>query len=101
MPKDKAVAWNRLGNAYRKLNQYEQALEAFHKADELDRENSGFRDSMDEVTDGPTHPGSTSSRTPAQRGRRHRRAPIPNEPNLATSPAPRGSPRRTAADLRL
>lgn len=53
-PKDKAVAWNRLGNAYRKLNQYEQALEAFHRADELDRENAGFRDSLDEVTEGPT-----------------------------------------------
>jgi tetratricopeptide (TPR) repeat protein len=53
-PKDKAVAWNRLGNAYRKLNQYEQALEAFHKADELDRENSGFRDSLDEANAAPT-----------------------------------------------
>lgn len=53
-PKDKAVAWNRLGNAYRKLNQYEQALEAFHRADELDRENSGFRDSLDEVSAAPT-----------------------------------------------
>ncbi|MFH1183759.1 MAG: tetratricopeptide repeat protein [Chloroflexota bacterium] len=52
--KDKAVAWNRLGNAYRKLNQYEQALEAFHRADELDRENAGFHDSLDEVADGPT-----------------------------------------------
>lgn len=52
--KDKAVAWNRLGNAYRKLNQYEQALEAFHKADELDRENAGFRDSLDEVSASPT-----------------------------------------------
>jgi len=52
--KDRAVAWNRLGNAYRKLNQYEQALEAFHKADELDRDNAGFRDSLDEVAEGPT-----------------------------------------------
>ena len=52
-PKDKAVAWNRLGNAYRKLNQYEQALEAFHQADELDRENAGFRDDLDEVAAGP------------------------------------------------
>jgi tetratricopeptide (TPR) repeat protein len=53
-PRDKAVAWNRLGNAYRRLNQYEQALDAFHTADELDRDNSGFRDNMDDVTDGPT-----------------------------------------------
>jgi tetratricopeptide (TPR) repeat protein len=52
--KDKAVAWNRLGNAYRKLNQYEQALEAFHRADELDADNAGFRDSLDEVSEGPT-----------------------------------------------
>lgn len=53
-PKDKAVTWNRLGNAYRKLNQYEQALEAFHRADELDLDNAGFRDSLDEVAEGPT-----------------------------------------------
>ena len=53
-PKDRAVGWNRLGNAYRKLNEYEQALGAFHRADELDRENAGFRDNMDEVSGGPT-----------------------------------------------
>jgi len=52
--RDKAEAWNRLGNAYRKLNQYKQALDAFHKADELDRENAGFRDSLDEQISGPS-----------------------------------------------
>jgi tetratricopeptide (TPR) repeat protein len=52
--KDKAVAWNRLGNAYRKLNHYEKALEAFHKADELDKENGGFRDTLDEESEGPS-----------------------------------------------
>lgn len=51
--KDKAVAWNRLGNVYRKLNRYEEALDAFHQADELDMENAGFRDDLDEETDGP------------------------------------------------
>jgi len=49
--KDKAMAWNRLGNVYRKLNRYEDALDAFHKADELDAENSGFRDELDEKPD--------------------------------------------------
>ena len=52
--KDKAVAWNRLGNAYRKIDRYDAALEAFHKADELDRDNGGFRDNLDQVPDGPT-----------------------------------------------
>ncbi|HEY2982490.1 MAG TPA: tetratricopeptide repeat protein [Anaerolineales bacterium] len=52
--KDQAVAWNRLGNAYRKLDQYELALEAFQKADELDEENAGFRDALDEVAEGPS-----------------------------------------------
>ncbi len=52
--KDKAVAWNRLGNLHRKLNQYAEALEAFHQADELDRNNAGFRDDLDEVSEGPT-----------------------------------------------
>ncbi len=34
--KDKAICWNRLGNAYRKLNDYENAFIAFQKADQLD-----------------------------------------------------------------
>lgn len=52
--KDKAVAWNRLGNVYRKLNDYEHAVHAFQKADELDEENAGFRDELDEVSEGPS-----------------------------------------------
>ena len=52
--KDRAVAWNRLGNLYRKLNEYELAVGAFQKADELDQENAGFRDNLDNVPDGPT-----------------------------------------------
>lgn len=51
--KDKAVAWNRLGNAYRKLNNYALAMDAFTQADKLDSENAGFRDVLDDVSDGP------------------------------------------------
>ena len=46
--KDKAICWNRLGNAYRKLNNYEDAFLAFQKADQLDGENTGFNDKLDE-----------------------------------------------------
>ena len=46
--KEKAMVWNRIGNAYRKLNKYEDAFISFQKADELDSENTGFRDSLDE-----------------------------------------------------
>ena len=52
--KDKAVAWNRLGNAYRKLNDYENAFIAFQQADRLDNENTGFRDTLDELPEGAT-----------------------------------------------
>jgi tetratricopeptide (TPR) repeat protein len=52
--KDKAVSWNRLGNAYRKLNDYENAFLAFQKADELDSENTGFKDQLDETTESST-----------------------------------------------
>ena len=34
--KDKAVTWNRLGNVYRRLNDYEKAIAAYQRADELD-----------------------------------------------------------------
>lgn len=34
--KDKAVSWNRLGNAYRELNEYEDAIAAYQMADMLE-----------------------------------------------------------------
>ena len=34
--KDKAVTWNRLGDVYRRLNDYENAIAAYQRADELD-----------------------------------------------------------------
>jgi tetratricopeptide (TPR) repeat protein len=49
--KDKAVAWNRLGNAYRKLNDYQNAFLAFQNADALDSDNTGFHDQLDETTE--------------------------------------------------
>jgi len=52
--KDKAVSWNRLGNAYRKLNDYENAFLAFQRADQLDGENTGFHDQLDETTETST-----------------------------------------------
>src|SRR5258708_27052232 len=63
--KDQAVAWNRLGNAYRKTNDYELAVQAFQKADELDRENGGFRDELDDAPEAPT---STNATIPEDRG---------------------------------
>ena len=39
---------------YRKLNEYDLAVESFQNADGLDQENAGFRDSLDEVPDEPT-----------------------------------------------
>ncbi|MCZ2123193.1 MAG: tetratricopeptide repeat protein [Anaerolineales bacterium] len=48
-PKDKAMSWNRLGNVYRKLNNYQEAFLAFQQADQLDGENTGFSDKLDEA----------------------------------------------------
>src|SRR5512138_2772654 len=47
--KDKAIAWNRLGNLYRSLNEYALAVDAFQHADELDHDNTGFQDVLDET----------------------------------------------------
>jgi tetratricopeptide (TPR) repeat protein len=52
--KDKAICWNRLGNVYRKLNDYGNAVQAFQNADNLDSENTGFRDQLDETPDVPS-----------------------------------------------
>ena len=48
--KDRSMIWNRLGNVYRKVNDYENAFIAFQMADECDGQNTGFHDQLDEVT---------------------------------------------------
>lgn len=45
--KEKAVAWNELGNLYRCLNDYHNAVVSYQKADELDPEQSSMRDSIE------------------------------------------------------
>ncbi len=56
--REKAISWNRLGNLHRRLNEYDLAIQAFQKADELDQENAGFRDELDEeLTQTSDHPG--------------------------------------------
>ena len=42
--KDRAVSWNGLGNIYRCINDYENAVAAYQKAAELDPETAGMRD---------------------------------------------------------
>jgi len=44
---EKAAAWNSLGNIYRHLSEYENALQAYQKADEIDPKNAGQRDNME------------------------------------------------------
>jgi tetratricopeptide (TPR) repeat protein len=38
--KDKAISWNRLGNVYRRLNDYDNAIAAYQRADDLDTDNT-------------------------------------------------------------
>ena len=45
--KEKAVAWNELGNLYRCLNDYHNAVVSYQKADELDPEQEGNHDSVE------------------------------------------------------
>ncbi len=45
---DKAVSWNGLGNAYRRMNDYENALSAYRKAAQLDPATVGIRDRADD-----------------------------------------------------
>jgi tetratricopeptide (TPR) repeat protein len=42
LDKDKALTWNRLGNVYRRLNDYNNAIAAYQTADELDPGNAAL-----------------------------------------------------------
>ncbi len=64
--KEKAVVWNRIGNVYRKLNQYDLAVQSFQQADELDADNAGFRDELDDVAEGTAPPQNDSEQDQKQ-----------------------------------
>ena len=38
--KDKAISWNRLGNVYRRMDDYDNAICAYQRADDLDPDNT-------------------------------------------------------------
>ena len=44
---ERAIAWNELGNLYRCLNDYHNAVVAYQKADELDPDHAGVRDTVE------------------------------------------------------
>ena len=44
---EKACSWNNLGNIYRHQGNYEEALNAYQNADEIDPQNAGGRDKVD------------------------------------------------------
>lgn len=50
--RDKALAWNGLGNAYRCVGDYANAVTAYQRAAELDPETSGIRDRADNFETG-------------------------------------------------
>ncbi len=56
---DKAVSWNGLGNVYRRINDYVNAVAAFQKAAELDPRTAGMRDGADtfQVSEQPRRAG--------------------------------------------
>ena len=58
--KDRAVSWNGLGNIYRCIDDYENAVAAYQKAAQLDPETAGMRDGTDNAQ---VEPGANRSRT--------------------------------------
>jgi tetratricopeptide (TPR) repeat protein len=44
---ERAIAWNELGNLYRSLSDYHNASAAYQKADELDPDHAGGRDTVE------------------------------------------------------
>ena len=52
--KERAVAWNELGNLYRCLNDYHNAVVSYQKADELDPDHDGARDTVEYLHSEPT-----------------------------------------------
>ena len=54
-PTEKAVLWNRLGDVYLQLDDFQDALGAYQMAVELDPENETFKNDLAKVTLGSAH----------------------------------------------
>ena len=52
--RERAIAWNELGNLYRCLNDYHNAVVSYQKADELDPSHDGARDTVEYLHSEPT-----------------------------------------------
>jgi tetratricopeptide (TPR) repeat protein len=52
--REKAISWNGLGNAYRCIDDYGNAVSAYQRAAELDPETGGIRDQADDFKPRPT-----------------------------------------------
>ena len=50
---EQAASWNSIGNIYRHLNDYDGALNAYQKADDLDPQNAGKREKVDSDISSP------------------------------------------------
>jgi tetratricopeptide (TPR) repeat protein len=55
---EKAISWNRLGNVYRHLKEYKEAVVAYQQADELHPESSEGREEPGQVLYGPSQASS-------------------------------------------
>jgi tetratricopeptide (TPR) repeat protein len=51
--RDRAISWNGLGNVYRYINDYHNAVAAYQKAAELDPQTAGMRDGADSFQSDP------------------------------------------------
>ncbi len=58
--KERAISWNRLGNVYRHLKDYQQAVIAFQRADELDPNSEEGREEPGQIVYPASQPKQTS-----------------------------------------
>jgi tetratricopeptide (TPR) repeat protein len=82
--KEKAVSWNRLGDVYRTLRNYQEAVLAYRRADELDPENGTHEDKPGWLS--KPAPGELA---PDKDGSPDLETVLPVHPGSETAPAPR------------
>ncbi len=114
---EKAVLWNRLGDAYRRLNDYERAMQAYRQADELeaavrmavsspDSAPSPDRlpaapDRKPEVNASAVHAEPALSMAPVAPSREESRLHVPKPPATVASPRASAPAPRQAGEVAL
>lgn len=97
---EKAISWNRLGNVYRHLKDYQRAVVAYQRADELNPERRGEREEPNQLLYSAVGPASVNERRTTEESNQPQEADLITASNPDEEPTPLSDEAESASWVR-